>query len=407
MPKNPLLFPENFVLDGTVSDSGIGALEVAVNNLSTASKFGAMRQANAIRIGGLGSIKNQNRGMPTLNSLLPTRSVGKFTVAPSEPSGTVGYFVGGFGDNSNGRDTNPMQKRIDRFTFATNTVASLGNHPNIHAHYSFANTVYGYSCYAPGTVRLFLRFTFQTETSSVLGSVLFPTRYQGASLKSQNRGYACAGISSGTGTIYGNVDRFSFVGEVCVSISAMLQAKIQPFGFGNKFNGYVAGGSSSNIGLVGVSNNIERFSYASELNALISGVLNTGRGLMSSWIPGSGFAAYLVSGYAYGQFPNPGSPNRGYMLNNIEKFTFTGETSSLLGTTLARGLRLYGAAGNAVRCVMGGGWSYTDAYETQAVSQRELTEMRAITYATETYELLGSVLSLGRDYVGALDNNGI
>jgi len=100
MAKNPALFPDTFILDGTVSDSGLGALEIAVNNLNVASKSGAMRQANAIRVSGLNSIKNQNSGMPTLNSLLPTRSVGKFTVLPSEPTGTVGYFISGWGDTS-------------------------------------------------------------------------------------------------------------------------------------------------------------------------------------------------------------------------------------------------------------------------------------------------------------------
>src|SRR4028119_1833918 len=124
MPKNPLLFPENFVLDGTVSDTGIGALEVAVNNLSVASKAAAMRQANAIRIGGLGSIKNQNRGRAILNSLLPTRSVGKFTALPSEPTGTVGYFVGGNGDANLGPVVD-QRTRTDRFTFSTDTIVSL------------------------------------------------------------------------------------------------------------------------------------------------------------------------------------------------------------------------------------------------------------------------------------------
>lgn len=407
MPKNPLLFPDDFVLDGTVSDSGIGALEVAVNNLSVASKFGAMRQANAIRIGGLGSIKNQNRGMPTLNSLLPTRSVGKFTVVPSEPSGTVGYFIGGLGDPSNGRDTTPMQRRVDRFTFGTNTITSLGALiQGIHAHYTFGNPTYGYYCYAPGNLKRFDRFTFQTETVAPIGSVLFPTRYQGASLKSQNRGYACAGISSGAGTIYGNMDRFSFAGEVCVSISAVLQTKVQPFGFGNRFNGYVGGGSS-NIMYTSISNNIERFSYATELNALLSAVLSVGRAGLSTWVPGSTLAAYLVSGYAYGQFPNAGSTTRNYNSNTVDKFTYTGETCSTLGITVARGTRWYGAVGNATRCVMGGGWSYSDTYTAQNVSERELAEMRAINFSAETHEILGCVLSLGRDYTTGLDNSGI
>jgi hypothetical protein len=406
MPKNLLLFPEKFQLDGAVSDSGIGALEVAVNNLSIASKSGAMRQANAIRIGGLGSIKNQNRGMPTLNSLLPTRSVGKFTVAPSEPNGTVGYFIGGFGDNSNGRDISAQQTRFDRFTFATNTVNSLGSQTSISSQYTFGNSTYGYYCWAPATLKFFARFTFQNETISPIGSVVFPGRYQGASLKNQSRGYACGGISSSAGTIYGNVDRFSFAGEVCVSIGTLLQAKLQNFGFGNKFNGYVGGGATvSNF--TSISNNIERFSYATELNAIISSVFTIGRGLLSTWVPSSLSAAYFVSGHAFGTFPTAGSAARIYCVNTIEKFTYAGETTSVLAGTIARGVRLYGAVGNSTRCIMGGGTSYTDTYEAQSLTNREVNEMRAFTYGTETHEILGSVLSIGRNSVAGLDNHGI
>lgn len=405
MPKNPLLFPDKFVLDGTVSDSGIGALEIAVTNLSIASKFGAMRQANAIRIGGLGSIKNQNRGMPTLNSLLPTRSVGKFTTIPSEPTGTVGYFIGGFGEISSGQDITQHRRRLDRFTFATTTIANLGAQIDIHAHYTFGNSVYGYYCWAPDDLRFFGRFTFQTESTASIGSVLFPSRYRGASLKNQNRGYACSGISSFSGTYYGNIDRFSFAGESSVSIGTILDARSHCSGFGNKFNGYIAGGTTSNTNFV---NKIERLSYATEIRSLLSVVFSTPKGMLATWMPGSLSSTYLMSGNTYGSFtPATGAPVRFYMLNSTEKFTFTGETCGLLGTTIEKGFYHYGAVGNAARCVMAGGITHTDAYEVQNTTNTETNQMRGFTYATETHELLSCVLSIGRRTLAGLDNHGI
>ena len=405
MPKNSLIFPNEFQLDGTASDSGIGALEIAINNLGIASKSGAMRQANAIRIGGLGSIKNQNRGMPTLNTLLPTRSVGRFTVTPSEPSGTVGYFIGGFGDNSSGQDISLQQRRLDRFVFATTLIVNLGSQINIHSAYSFGNTQYGYYCWAPGGSRFFGRFTFQTETTARTGSVIFPSRYQGASLKNQNRGYICAGISTSNGSIYGNVDRFSFAGEVCVSIATLLQVKNVNTAFGNKFNGYIGGGLTANGGM-SVSNNIERFSYAAETTAIISAVFSSTRAMLPTWTPSSPSAAYVVSGYTYNSLP-VGSAARGYSINTIDRFVFTGETCAALGVILVKGLRWAAAVGNNTRCILGGGISYSDSYETQSVLVNEVSEMRAINYATETHEMLGCTLSIGRYASIGLDNQGI
>jgi hypothetical protein len=192
MPKNPLIFPNQFILDGTASDSGIGALEIAVNNLNIASKSGAMRQANAIRVSGLNSIKNQNRGMPILNSLLPTRSVGKFTVPPSEPSGTVGYFISGWGDTS--KPITAQRLTTERFTFASDTIVNLGGKIEPHLHYAIAEKSYGYIFAGVSASNKVWRLTFQSETYASIGSVLFPNRYQGASLKSQSRGYICGGV---------------------------------------------------------------------------------------------------------------------------------------------------------------------------------------------------------------------
>lgn len=402
MPKNPLLFPDKFVLDGTVSDSGIGALEIAVNSLNIASKSGAMRQANAIRVGGLNSIKNQNRGMPTLNSLLPTRSVGKFTVSPSEPSGTVGYFISGWGDVG-AHDITPQRLTTERFTFAADTIVNLGAKIEPHLHYAVANPTYGYIFAGPSAANKTWRMTFQTESFALIGALLFPSRYNGASLKNQSRGYACAGAIGGTA--YGDVDRFTFAGEVCVNIGSLLQTRSGVSGFGNKFNGYLGAGSANNVS-TSPTNNLEKFAYASETKSAIAGLLTVARANMSTWIPGSALAAYLMSGIAYASFPTPGvSPVRYYYTNVIDKFTFTGETCAALGSTLTKGRHTYGAAGNATRCVIGGGITHTDAYSVQNTGTVESNEMAAITYASETSAPLGCVLAAGRCYLSGVDNS--
>lgn len=400
MPKNPLLFPDKFILDGTVADSGIGALEVAVTSLNIASKAGSMRQANAIRVSGLNSIKNQNRGMPTLNSLLPTRSVGKFTVLPSEPTGTVGYFISGWGDTS--RDISAQRMTTERFTFATDTIVNLGGKIEPHLHYAIANPTSGYIFAGASAQNKTWRMTFQTETFALIGAVLFPGRYNGASLKNQSRGYACAGASGGSA--YGDVDRFTFAGETCVAIGSLLQTRSGVSGFGNRFNGYLGAGSANNVA-TNPTNNLEKLTYSAETRTVISAILGTPRANMSTWIPGSNLAAYLMSGIAYGSFPTPGtSPVRYYYTNAIDKFTFTGETCAVLGTTLAKGRHTHGSVGNATRCVIGGGITHTDAYATQNTGTVESNEMTGMTYITETSVALGCVLAVGRCYLSGVDN---
>lgn len=401
MPKNVLLFPDKFVLDGAASDSGIGALEIAVNNLNVASKSSAMRQANAIRVSGLNSIKNQNRGMPTLNSLLPTRSVGKFTVPPSEPTGTVGYFASGWGNTS--QDISNQRTRTDRFTFATDTITNLGSQISPHLHYGIANPTYGYIFAGASDTNKTWRLTFQTETYTLIGAVLFPNRYNGASLKNQSRGYVCCGSLGGT--TYGEVDRFTFAGEVSVSIGSILQTRNSNSGFGNKFNGYIGAGYANGI-TTSPTSNLEKFSYASESRTAISAVLSIARAGMSTWIPGSTLASYLLTGQAYGSFPTAGvSPLRYYYHNVIDKFTFTGETCTALGSTLSKGSVAYGAAGNATRCVIAGGATHTDAYNTQNTTTVESNEVRGFTFSSETNSVLGCVLSVGRYYLAGVDNS--
>lgn len=401
MPKNPLIFPDEFILDGAVSDSGIGALEVAVNSLSIASKSGAMRQANAIRVAGLGSIKNQNRGMPILNSLLPTRSVGKFTVAPSEPSGTVGYFIGGWGDVAS--PNFPLfAVRTDRFTFATDTIVNLGSRLNIHAaSYAFGNAIAGYIGWFTSSWKL----TFQSETISPIGAMLFPGRYMGASLKNQSRGYALTGTADGGSTVFGTVSRFSYAGESLVTIATVLQPRMRACAFGNRFNGYIAGGSTDATGAT-IHNNIERLSYASELGVIISTILPNKKTGLNGWCPGSGNASYFWGGMTSGSFPSPPtSPFRLYLINTIDRFSFAGETCSILASLLARGFCDGSVIGNAVRSVVGGGIVHLDGYTSQNVHTSEPSEIKALNYNTELHQILGCVLSLGRHLAVGLDNS--
>ena len=402
MPQNSLLFPDKFILDGTANQSGIGALEVAVNGLQIASKSGAMRQANALRQGGLNSIKNQNRGMPILNTLLSTRSVGKYTVPPSEATGTLGYFVSGAGDPI----TQPIAsvQRIERFTFSTNTIASLGNFTGIvSSSFCIANVANGYIL----RTNQISRMSFQSELFAPIGGTLFPTRFQGASLKTASRGYACTGWGSGFGTTYGNVDRFSFAGEVCVSIGSLLQQRAASSGFASPFNGYIAGGLNNGVNNTQTTN-IERFSFASETKADITTALNRGKSSTSSWIPGGVTATYIMGGLCYGNFPTAQSGPRQFYANTIEKFLFAGELLSLLGTTLWNGIASYGTIGNSSSVVMAGGISRSDAYEVQQGSfVHETTRIWSLNYTTETVTTLGATLTQGRYGLMGIDNSKI
>ena len=399
MPKNTLLFPPSFVFDTVGAESGISGLQIAVNNLAVASKSGAMRQAHALGVGGRNSIKNQNKGMPTLNSLLPTRSVGKYTVAPAEPSGTVGYFLTGY-LTIGGLRADTTQ---DRFTFATNTLVNIGAFLYTSNCYSFANKTFGYFALISG----FYRLTFQSELFATLGAILSPQRYVGASLRTSTRGYACGGMAGGGGTIFPNVDRFSFAGEVCVSIATLIQARNFSNGFGNKFNGYIAGGYNNGVGTQNTTN-VERFSYASETVAGISAVLSVGgKADFCTWSPSSLSSAYLFSGSSYGRFPDPvNSAFRSYANNKVEKLTYAGEVMSVLGTTLSNGLIGFGTIGNSLRTVIGGGRKPAEAYLLQTESSyAEINQITALSFATDTVEVLATTLSKARVALTGLDNS--
>lgn len=393
MPKNTLLFPPKFVFDTIGAESGIGGLQIAVNNLAVASKSGAMRQAHALGVGGRNSIKNQNKGMPTLNSLLPTRSVGKYTVAPSIPSGTVGYFLSGYSLPPNTADYNDTIQRRDRFTFASDTIVNMGNDValGIHAGFQIANTENGYFAWFNSC----LRFRFSTETTTLLGVFAFPSRYQGASLKTPSRGYFCDGNNR-----LGSVDRFSFVGEVCVSIGSLLQGRNYQGACGNKFNGYILGGDSNAMR----TSNIERLSYASESKVDILAALSVKKNALAPWIPGSTSAAYLMGGSPIGPFPTAGSTEKAYISNAVEKFTFTGETNVLLGSNLSNGIASYGAVGNPTRIIIAGGQTHVESYATQA-TYIQVSRVAALTFATEVYTVLGCALSKERFTPVSLDNS--
>ena len=402
MPKNTLLFPPNFVFDTIGAESGISGLQIAVNNLAVASKSGAMRQAHSLGVGGRNSIKNQNKGMPTLNSLLPTRSVGKYTVAPSIPSGTVGYFLSGFVDPA---DPNypTVITRVERFTFATNTIVLLGGiAPDSHESAIAANTSYGYLA----RFNIFWRMTFQLETLSPLGQRLSFSRYMFSSLKTASRGYFCLGWSSYNGTIY-DIDRFSFAGEVCVGIATTLQDRIFSTGCGNKFNGYICGGSLNGGTATMLANNIERFSYTSELKTDIATTLTAARNRGASWSPGTSFAAYLIGGTRYDRFPDPvNSAFRNFHSNKIDKLTFAGETISILATTLPSGITDIESVGSATRVVSGTGAQHSDSYTVQA-AYFNTTQMTDLTFGTEVASLLGATLSMARGNANSLDNSSL
>lgn len=404
MPKNPLLFPDNFLLDSTASESGIAALEVAVNNLQIASKAGAVRQAHAIRQGGLHAIKNQNRGMPTLNSLLPTRSIGRYTAAPSVPSGTLGYFLSGYGD-----DTLPTFDTAitsaERFVFATDTAVNLGTiAPISDTSFSVSNTTNGYW----GRINDFFRISFDSEAINSIGARIFPSRYFGASLKSISKGYMCCGKAGGT--VYTEVDRFSFVGESCVSVGSVLQARVYSCGYGNKFNGYLGGGWVGTHGSlkanVPATANIERFAYASESKINISAALNIPKALGLTWMPGSQGSAYIIGGTGWYTFPTPFvDPLRSYFSKTIEKFVFSGETISTLGSTISVGRSNFGAIGNASRVVMAGGATHSDAYNAQQAALIYQKTVWDFNFNTEVSSVLSATLSIDRVNIPSVDNS--
>lgn len=399
MPKNTLLFPPSFVFDTIGAESGISGLQIAVNNLAIASKSGAMRQAHALGVGGRNSIKNQNKGMPTLNSLLPTRSVGKYTVAPAEAVGTVGYLLGGYSLTFGVEGVTI----IDRLSLITNTVANLGGFIFLRYCFTFANKSFGYFGFLSDVYRL----TFQSESFSRLGATLFPPRLAGASLRIPSRGYACSGTNNeGGGQAFTNVDRFSFAGEVSASIGATVIARTQAIGFGNKFNGYLVGGIANGIGQIPLTT-IERFSYANEIASVISTTLSAGGKYGGGgWSPGSPLASYLMGMFAYGRFPDPvNSPPRGYRTKLIDKFTYTGETLAVLGTLMAYGNGVFAGVGNTTRTFIAGGYRHGDAYEVQASSQQVQTaDIIALTFATETVATVGA-LSRSRYSLSAVDNS--
>lgn len=170
---------------------------------------------------------------------------------------------------------------------------------------------YGYtvSWYSPSYTNLVAKYPHATDDGMTDIADCSIESYGGWGQNSTETGYLSTGFTPST--FARQIYKFPFAGNGSQTLYSGLQYVQQNRRTGNSsdINGYVVGGISP-----GNSGNIEKFSFATEANAVLAGQLTLARG----WGSGSSSTEY---GYTNGGFNGPGAPAR----VTIDKFSFASD----------------------------------------------------------------------------------
>jgi hypothetical protein len=169
------------------------------------------------------------------------------------------------------------------------------------------------------------KFPFATNvnTISVLGLSAGRRKVQGCS--SETSGYAIGGTNPTTphSTV---MDKFPFATNVnATNIGALVFAKREGSGHSSPTHGYVAGGQG-NPPVPSATTNIQRFPFATNINAATYSALLTSRYMSAS-------ASSETHGYTCGG--RQGGPSTIAGITRIEKFPFTTNTPAVLSGSLS------------------------------------------------------------------------
>lgn len=189
------------------------------------------------------------------------------------------------------------------------------------------------------------RYPYTSDTNASDVGDLTRASYYVSGLSSDSQGY-CAGGDGAVNTI----DKFPFaISSAATDVGDLTIARSGSAGVASQYTGYVAGGGNSNPApppSFTSTNTIDRFSFASNSNAVDAGNKLTGRRVDMAGISSYNF------GYLAGGQPETGSAAP---LNTLEKFPFASTAvASSVGSLTAQKFQLGGNQSDTSGYVVGG-----------------------------------------------------
>lgn len=214
---------------------------------------------------------------------------------------------------------------IDKFPFATDTNAVLiGTHThNGEQGSSSSSTTHGYTAggYPSGSLNNIQKFSFATNgNASNIGTLATGRRSIGGGHSSSTQGFCAGGWNGPLGSfVYRNeIEKFPFSTDSnAIDHGDLTQARGEVSGQSSVSSGYTSGGTNSTPGTGGHRNTIDKYPFAANSNATDVGDLSATR-----W--GSGGQSSATHGYSTGGYgaPLPAA------VQIIDKFPFATDTNA-------------------------------------------------------------------------------
>jgi len=403
MPRNPKLFPDDYIFESSESAPEAGTL--TLTTLQDQAWRGSIRQAYAARVGVESAIRAGNLGLRILQKVLPTRLIGRF-VEEKEPSpGTHGYMFGGleltFEPGRRYYKSNDwMHKVVFEFDLLIpKSVAAWPYrkmHKRMHADVSFGDAEAGFLKY----FWIVHQVDFDTDAVRRVAARAH-SRYCCVALKGHNDGYSYGGRR--WADLYDYIDRFNYEGLIDVTIATRTTRPIHAaMAVENEQHGYVAGGLSDSPRLRagGVSRSMYRFTFFGEMEAEISATLSLGvwatygqRG------PGNSAVGYFPQGRDWRRFPESSYPLRHIFNEHTDRFELETETRTTIAATVTEPKAHFAIlGGDAKGYLMGGirlGKSYNDYVLAPSYAwwRTQTDDIDVFAIASETWTTLGSTLN--------------
>lgn len=208
---------------------------------------------------------------------------------------------------------------------------------------------------------------FLTESGINPAAALSLGRFGAAGISSSIKGYACGGRSA-AGVQVAAIDGIDFAAETAINPAAVLATiKRQARGMSSATAGYIAGGLATSSATP--TNVIERFTFATEVNAVIAAILSTPTGRAASSETDS-YGYYMCGATAVAS---------GNASSGQDEFAFSTESKTPLSAALAVRESTDANASTSV-CVMALGCGNTAALAT----------LEQFAFATRTNSNIGS-----------------
>lgn len=370
MPKNPLVYPDDFALParlGSAAASSTGTtLEAAVSQIATQARDTALRQAHTRRILGQSTI-SQNKSAKT-GLLMPLHQVGTAIAAPPF-LGTVAYIPGTDG--------------LQCFLFSNETFRrSTAKLPQEYLYGSVTgNSESGkFVGGQTGTGLIgnnFDKLDYKKESVSRTAAKLIEPRI----ISIGQMGTALTGIVAGGADSAGILKRdchfYNHLTDTVNTLANFLQrARFAPHGgASSQFAGYILGGSASYFG-TDLIRSIERVPYVTGTTSSINVSPDAPH---AHWVhatfsnPNKGYFAGGAGSFPYG-------PD----MDRITALTFSGETTALIAARLAQPTICSFGAGSSGAGYIFAGWNGDLSLINKGVSKLD--------YATETTSIIGAQL---------------